>query len=97
MESTWGVRLIKEFFLLNEFIHTNKGKPREIAQVVDVTQIIKKDYTYDSIMSDYVMYWKIINDILSQICKDYLKPMVLSNLTIPVSHIPLVLGELVHA
>ena len=35
--------------------------------------------------------------ILSQIRKDYLKPMVLSNLAIPVSHIPLVLGELVHA
>ena len=48
-------------------------------------------------MSDYVVYWKIINDILSQIKKDYLKPMVLSNLTITVSHIPLVLGELVHA
>jgi len=44
-------------------------------------------------MSDYVVYWKIINDILSQIKKDYLKPMVLSNLTNPV----LVLGELVHA
>jgi len=25
-------------------------------------------------MSDYVMYWKIINDILSQIRKYYLKP-----------------------
>jgi len=25
-------------------------------------------------MSDYVMYWKIIYDILSQIRKDYLKP-----------------------
>jgi len=48
-------------------------------------------------MSDYVMYWKIINDILSQLRKDYLKPMILSNLTIPVSRIPLVLGELVHA
>jgi len=48
-------------------------------------------------MSDYVMYWKIINIILSQIRKDYLKRMVLSNLTIPVSHIPLVLGEVVHA
>ena len=47
MESTWGVRLIKEFFLLNEFIHTNEGKPREIAQVADVTQMIMKDYTYD--------------------------------------------------
>ena len=47
MESTWGVRLIKVFFLLNEFIYTNEGKPREIAQVADVTQIIMKDYTYD--------------------------------------------------
>jgi len=47
MESTWGVRLIIEFFLLNEFIHTNEGKPREIAQVEDVTQMIMKDYTYD--------------------------------------------------
>jgi len=48
-------------------------------------------------MSDYVMYWKIINDILSQIREDYLKPIVLSNLTNPVAHIPLILGELVHA
>ena len=48
-------------------------------------------------MCDYVMYWKIINDILSQIRKDYLKPMVLSNLTITVSRITLVLEELVHA
>ena len=48
-------------------------------------------------MSDYVVYWKIINDILSQIRKDYLKPMVLSILTITVSHIPSVLSELVHA
>jgi len=47
MESTWGVRLIKEFFLLNEFIHTNEGNPREIAQVADVTQMIMKDYTND--------------------------------------------------
>jgi len=47
MESMWGVRLIKEFFLSNEFIHTNEGKPREIAQVADVTQMIMKDYTYD--------------------------------------------------
>ena len=46
-------------------------------------------------MSDYVIYWKIINHILSQIRKEYLKPMVLTNLTIPASHIPLVLGELV--
>jgi len=47
MESTWGVRLIKELFLLNEFIHTNEGKPREIGQVADVTQMIMKDYAYD--------------------------------------------------
>jgi len=45
-------------FLLNEFIYANEGKPREIAQVVDVTQIIMKDYTYISIMSDYIMYGK---------------------------------------
>ena len=43
MKSTWGVRLVKEFFLLNEFIYTNEG----IAQVADVTQIIMKDYTCD--------------------------------------------------
>jgi len=43
---------------LKEFIYANKGKPREIAQVVDVTQIIMKDYTYISIMSDYIMYGK---------------------------------------
>ena len=60
----------KRVLLLNEFIYANEGKPREIAQVVDVTQVVMKDY---------------------------LKPMVLSNLTIPVSHIPLVLRELVHA
>jgi len=47
MESTWGVRFTKELFLLNEFIHTNEGKPREIAQVADVTQMIMKDCTYD--------------------------------------------------
>ena len=46
------------FNLLNEFIYANEGKPREIAQVVDVTQIIMKDYTYISIMSDYIMYGK---------------------------------------
>ena len=45
-------------FLLNEFIYANEGKPREIAQVVDVTQIIMKDYTYIPIMSDYIMYGK---------------------------------------
>ena len=48
-------------------------------------------------MSDYVICWKIVNDTRSQIRKDYTKPMVLSNLTITVSHIRLVLGELVHA
>ena len=54
-----GVRLIKQFFfLLNEFIYANEGKPREIAQVVDVTQIIMKHYIYISIMSDYIMYGK---------------------------------------
>jgi len=46
------------FNLLIEFIYVNEGKPREIAQVVDVTQIIMKDYTYISIMSDYIMYGK---------------------------------------
>ena len=45
-------------FLLNEFNYANEGKPREIAQVVDVTQIIIKDHTYISIMSDYIMYGK---------------------------------------
>ena len=45
-------------FLLNEFIYANEGKPREIAQVVDVTHIIMEDYTYISIMSDYIMYGK---------------------------------------
>ena len=35
------------FNLLNEFIYANEGKPREIAQVVDVAQIIMKDYTYN--------------------------------------------------
>ena len=33
--------------LLNEFIYANEGKPREITQVVNVTQIIMKDYTYN--------------------------------------------------
>ena len=42
-----GSQIDKEFFLLNEFIHTNGGKPREITQEVDVTQIIMKYYTYD--------------------------------------------------
>ena len=45
----------------------------------------------------HLEFWEIINDILSQIRKDYLRPMVLSNLTVPASHIPVVLGELVHA
>ena len=45
-------------FLLNEFIYANEGKPREIAQVGDVTHIIMEDYTYISIMSDYIMYGK---------------------------------------
>ena len=69
-----GSLIDKSVLLLNEFIYANEGKPMEIAQVVDVTQIIMKDYTYNSIMSDYVMYWKIINDTLSQIRKDSLKP-----------------------
>jgi len=38
------------------FIYANEGKPREITQVVDVTQIIMKDYTYNKIMYDYIMY-----------------------------------------
>jgi len=45
-------------FLLNAFNYAKEGKPREIAQVVDVTQIIIKDHTYISIMSDYIMYGK---------------------------------------
>ena len=45
-------------FLLKEFLYVNEGKPREIAQVVDVTQIIMKDYTCISIMSDDIMYGK---------------------------------------
>ena len=73
MESTWGVRLIKEFFLLNEFIHTNEVKPRESHRWWMSHKMIMNDFSYDEIMSDYVMYWKIINDILSQIRKDYLK------------------------
>jgi len=51
-----GTPIDKRVLLLNEFIYANEGKPREIAQVVDVTQIIMKDYTYNQIMSDYVMY-----------------------------------------
>ena len=42
-----GCQIDKRVLLLNEFIYTNEGKPREIAQVVDVTQIIMKDYTYN--------------------------------------------------
>jgi len=41
-----GSLVDKRVFLLNEFIYDNEGTPREIAQVVDVTQIITKDYTY---------------------------------------------------
>jgi len=37
----------KRVLLLNEFIYANEGKPREITQVVSVTQIIMKDYTYN--------------------------------------------------
>jgi len=32
--------------LLDEFIYANEGKPRVIAHLVYVTQIIMKDYTY---------------------------------------------------
>jgi len=42
-----GSPLDKRVLLLNEFIYANEGKPRETAQVVDVTQIIMKDYTYN--------------------------------------------------
>jgi len=42
-----GSQIDKRVLLLNEFIYAIEGKPREIAQVVDVTQIILKDYTYD--------------------------------------------------
>ena len=53
-----GTPIDKRVLLSNEFIYANEGKPREIAQVVDVTQVIMKDYTYISIMSDYIMYGK---------------------------------------
>ena len=44
-----GSQIEKRVLLLNfnEFICANEGKPREIAQVVDVTQITMKDYTYN--------------------------------------------------
>jgi len=42
-----GSPIDKRILLLNEFIYANEGKPREIAQVVDVTQIIVKDYTHN--------------------------------------------------
>ena len=42
-----GSEIDKRVLLLNEFIYPNEGKTREIAQVVDVTQIILKDYTYN--------------------------------------------------
>jgi len=42
-----GSRNDKRVLLLNESIYANEGKPREIAQVVDVAQIIMKDYTYN--------------------------------------------------
>ena len=41
-----GTQIEKRVLFLNEFIYANEGKPREIAQVVDVTQIIMKHYTY---------------------------------------------------
>ena len=53
-----GSQIDKRVLLSKEFIYANEGKPREIAQVVDVTQIIMKDYTYIPIMSDYIMYGK---------------------------------------
>jgi len=37
-----GIQIDRRVFLLNEFICANKGKPRAIAQVVDITQIIMK-------------------------------------------------------
>ena len=40
-------QIAKRVLLLNEFIYANEGKPREIVQVVDVTQTIMKDYTYN--------------------------------------------------
>jgi len=45
--SNVGSPIDRRVLLLSEFIHANEGKPREIAQVVDVTQIIVKDYTYN--------------------------------------------------
>jgi len=42
-----GSQIDKRVVFLNEFIYAKEGKPREIAQVVDVTQIIMKDYTYN--------------------------------------------------
>jgi len=42
-----GTQIEKRVLLLNEFIYANEGKPREIAQVVDATQIIMKHYTYN--------------------------------------------------
>jgi len=46
-EADVGSLIDQIVFLLNEFIHANEGIPREIAQVVDVIQIIMKDYTYN--------------------------------------------------
>ena len=45
-----GSPIDKRVLLLNDFIYDNEGKPREIAQVVDVTQIIMNDYTYKIIL-----------------------------------------------
>ena len=42
-----GSQIDKRVLLSNEFNYANEGKSREIAQVVDVTQIIMKDYTYN--------------------------------------------------
>ena len=42
-----GNPIYKRVLLFNVFIYALEGKPREIAQVVDFTQIISKDYTYN--------------------------------------------------
>ena len=40
-----GSQIDQRVLLLKKFIYANEGNPREIAQVVGVTQIIMKDYT----------------------------------------------------
>ena len=42
-----GSQIDKRVLVSNEFIYANEGKTREIAQVVDVTQIFMKDCTYN--------------------------------------------------